>query len=671
MLEIKNMKIKFENEILNNASFTCRKGEVVAISGPSGSGKTSLIKFIIGELKNQGGSVLYNNEIVNDDNRHNFLFNVVTYIDQFSSYYPNMTIYEHFIFYAKLHNIKVTNDDIKEYLNKVKLNHISIKKSPSKLSTGERKRFLIALAIMLKKEIIILDEPAASLDQKNINLLMSIIDELSHEGISFVISTHSHDVLNIAHTVYAIDNKMLLKEEKKEYKYIQEINAKFKKPKRIIYSRYKNLRLRILFVFILLIGGLSISYVSHIISQTLCYKESISNIINNYQMNKLYLIKTTDERVDFHNHLGLYGYLGLETMDVLSDDETEEIKSIEGVTDVKYALILKNVNSVITFESDKSKRYIHIYQDGELLKKKELVNALNNEEVLEVYIVGYYPEDLFPKDGVYVNDEVASILDLELYEGIEIEFDVRIHHNFEYDTIDAQGINNINAIVNENDVIKFKIPVDGFISDEDYHDQRFAKECGVIYVPIDRLKQIVNNHGFELSEKDFESMNRQSILYCDCNKAEDIKLAVEEMSERYYVSSPYLTKLNEVKMFESISGSSSILNWILSQLLIVSESLLVVYYVYLRKQEFMLLRRDGLENKIMTYFRSDDIFMLMTWLIMSLCLFLLAKQVTPITAFISTEYYFLSWSTVTLVLIYTIIIIKTIALSYIRKKTVL
>ena len=671
MLVIKNMSIRFENEILNNASFTCRKGEIVAISGPSGSGKTSLIKFIIGDLKNQSGTILYNNVCINDNNRHNFLFNVVTYIDQFSSYYPNMNIKEHFTFYAKLHNTKISDADIKGYLNKVKLNHISIKKSPSKLSTGERKRFLIALALMLKKEIIIMDEPTASLDQKNTSLLMKLIEELSLEGISFVISTHSHDVLNIAHTVYTIDNKILLKEETKDYKNIQEINRQLKKPKRIIYSRYKNLRIRILFIFILFIGGLSISYVSHIISQTVCYKESINNIIDNYQMNKLYLVKTTDERVDFHNHLALYDYYGLDTMDVLGADEIEQIKRIDGINDVKYALTLMNVSTITTFGNDESKRYIQIYKNDELLEKKELIQKDGNEATVPIiYLLGYYPEDHFPKDGIYIDETLNSILNLDSYEGIEIEFDVRIFHDFKYDTIDTPEISHVNGIVSENDVVKFKIPVDGYISDDEYRDQRFAEDCGVIYVPIETLKQVVNNYGFNLSEKDFEFMHRQSILYCDSDKIEDIKLTIEEMSERYYVTSPYLTKLNQVKMFESMSGSSSIMNWIISLLLIVSESLLVVYYVYLRKQEFVLLKRDGLENKIMSYFRWDDVLMSITWLIISLCLFLLAKKVAAVSTFISGGFYFLSWCSVTVVFIIAIIITKTCALNYIRKKMI-
>ena len=130
MLEIKGLSIRFDKEIFNDVSLNCKKGEIVSVTGPSGSGKTSLIRFIMGELTEHSGTVLYNDKVINDDNRDDFLFNVVCYIDQFSSYYPNMSIYDHFKFYAKLYKIKIKRKDMKEYLSKVKLEKLSLWKSP-------------------------------------------------------------------------------------------------------------------------------------------------------------------------------------------------------------------------------------------------------------------------------------------------------------------------------------------------------------------------------------------------------------------------------------------------------------------------------------------------------------------------------------------------------------
>lgn len=118
-----------------------------------------------------------------------------------------MSIKEHFQFYATLHKIEITQDLMMSTLALVHLDSININISPNKLSTGERKRFLLAIAILVGKNIIILDEPTASLDKKNIYLLIEILKELSTNGITFIIATHDQQIADVSHVVYRIENK--------------------------------------------------------------------------------------------------------------------------------------------------------------------------------------------------------------------------------------------------------------------------------------------------------------------------------------------------------------------------------------------------------------------------------------------------------------------------------
>ena len=281
----------------------------------------------MGELTDQSGVVLYNDKVINNDNRDDFLFNVVCYIDQFSSYYPNMSICDHFKFYAKLYKIKIKRKDMKSYLSKVKLGNISLWKSPSKLSTGERKRFLIALALMLKKEIIILDEPTASLDQNNITIILDIIKELSDTGISFLISTHNKDFMDISDVIYEIKDTKLIKTVKKQKDNIVD-NKENKKPRRINYSRYKNIRLRILFVFIVLLGGITISYVSHILSQTIVYKEALNADVPTYKNDKVYVGKQVDIKHSLADWVGMWDQVAFGHWDIMNNDDLNNILEI-------------------------------------------------------------------------------------------------------------------------------------------------------------------------------------------------------------------------------------------------------------------------------------------------------------------------------------------------------
>ena len=99
MLKIDNLNIKFDKKIiLKDSSFICCDGEITCITGMSGSGKTSILKYIIGQIEDDSSCLYYNNKEINHENRNDFLFNVVSYVDQFADFFPNMNIYQHFQF---------------------------------------------------------------------------------------------------------------------------------------------------------------------------------------------------------------------------------------------------------------------------------------------------------------------------------------------------------------------------------------------------------------------------------------------------------------------------------------------------------------------------------------------------------------------------------------------
>ena len=160
MLEIKNINISFQRNIFNNAKIQFYDSHIHAIIGKSGSGKTTFLRSMIQDFPQLQMEMIYNNQII--DQKDDFVKEHIAYVDQLGSYFPNMSIKQHFSFYAQMKDEKIEESEIERFLNQVNLHHINIKKSPSVLSIGERKRFLIALALYCDKDIIILDEPTAS-----------------------------------------------------------------------------------------------------------------------------------------------------------------------------------------------------------------------------------------------------------------------------------------------------------------------------------------------------------------------------------------------------------------------------------------------------------------------------------------------------------------------------
>lgn len=105
MLVVKDQSIQFKKTMLNHVSFRVLDSFIMVIDGKSGSGKSSLLKFIMNEIEYQLGILMYNGEKINDKNREYFLFQHVCYIDQAGSYFPNMSIAQHFSFYCQLYKL--------------------------------------------------------------------------------------------------------------------------------------------------------------------------------------------------------------------------------------------------------------------------------------------------------------------------------------------------------------------------------------------------------------------------------------------------------------------------------------------------------------------------------------------------------------------------------------
>ena len=205
MLRLEHVSLSYDKPIFKNVDLHFPDTSLFCIHGKSGSGKTTLLNLLTFETPMQEGKIFYNEEEITENNKDDFLFYHVSYIDQDGQYLKNMTIYQHFEFYARLHHLSIDKELVKKYLDKVYLENIEIKKYPSYLSTGQRKRFLIALALMMKKDILILDEPTASLDTENKEKLIEVLKELSKD-VLVVCTTHDEMILEAASQVCKIEN---------------------------------------------------------------------------------------------------------------------------------------------------------------------------------------------------------------------------------------------------------------------------------------------------------------------------------------------------------------------------------------------------------------------------------------------------------------------------------
>ena len=165
-LEIKNLtKIYNKKTILNDISFSVKKGEFLSILGPSGCGKTTLLKILIGIENATSGTILKKGEDITKLDPSKREMGIV-----FQNYalFPNMTVLNN-VMYALNLKIKDKEKAKDKSLKILKLVNMEehIDKYPHQLSGGQQQRVAIARTLALEPDIILFDEPMSALDADN------------------------------------------------------------------------------------------------------------------------------------------------------------------------------------------------------------------------------------------------------------------------------------------------------------------------------------------------------------------------------------------------------------------------------------------------------------------------------------------------------------------------
>ena len=171
---------------LTDINLQVNRGDIYAFLGPNGSGKTTTLSLLLGLLKNQRGTI----EILGKDLQHHRQ-KILTKV---GSLIENPSLYNHLTAKENLEVYREVYDTSKARLLQVlKIAGLSDtgKKKVKQFSLGMKQRLSLALALLPKPELLILDEPTNGLDPAGILELRSLIRKLSEEeGITFLISSH-------------------------------------------------------------------------------------------------------------------------------------------------------------------------------------------------------------------------------------------------------------------------------------------------------------------------------------------------------------------------------------------------------------------------------------------------------------------------------------------------
>ena len=210
IIEIKELKKVYNKTIaVDNLNFEIQKGQIIGLLGPNGCGKSTTIGMMLGLIKPTSGSVIINNK--NIENNRTSLLEKMNFISPYVELPKKLTVEENLKIYARLYGVKNLKEKIDNLIEKLNLIEFKSRKT-GELSSGQKNRVSLAKALINDPEILLLDEPTASLDPDVGDYIRSFIEDfVSNKGSTILLASHNmNEVERLCHEVMMMKNGKII-----------------------------------------------------------------------------------------------------------------------------------------------------------------------------------------------------------------------------------------------------------------------------------------------------------------------------------------------------------------------------------------------------------------------------------------------------------------------------
>jgi cobalt/nickel transport system ATP-binding protein len=214
IVSVKGVKFSYPAGVsaVKDVSFDIQKGERVAILGPNGSGKSTLILLIAGLLMPSRGEIKVFEAQTNSKGFHKLRSRIGIVFQDPDDQLFTPSVKEDIEYGPRNLGLapEVISERCEHILGDIGISHLK-DRPPHRLSFGEKKKVSLATALILKPELLILDEPTANLDLVSRRGLIDLLNELNAEGTTIVVSTHDVEALpELADRVIVVSQGSLL-----------------------------------------------------------------------------------------------------------------------------------------------------------------------------------------------------------------------------------------------------------------------------------------------------------------------------------------------------------------------------------------------------------------------------------------------------------------------------
>ena len=191
-IELKNLKKNYNNfEAVNDLNFKIDTGKIIGLLGPNGCGKTTTIGMILGLIKPTEGEILVKGKNVEIEKNRIQVLEKMNFISPYVELPKKLTVKENLIVYGKMYEVKNLKERIEKLTIDLNLSEFQNRKT-GELSSGQKNRVSLAKSLINRPEILLLDEPTASLDPDTGDYIRSYIENYaSKNNTTILLASHN------------------------------------------------------------------------------------------------------------------------------------------------------------------------------------------------------------------------------------------------------------------------------------------------------------------------------------------------------------------------------------------------------------------------------------------------------------------------------------------------
>ncbi len=207
ILQVKDVVSGYgEIRVLRGVSVDIPDRRIVTLIGANGAGKSTLLKTVFGLLKLEAGSIVFDGEDISQASPESRISAGITYVPQGRSNFPRMTVRENLEMGGYTRTDAGLQQDIADHLDRFPLLKRKADALAGTMSGGEQQILEMAMALVLRPRLLLIDEPSLGLSPKMVDLVFEHIIEINHSGVTILmVEQNARKALSVSDYAFVLE----------------------------------------------------------------------------------------------------------------------------------------------------------------------------------------------------------------------------------------------------------------------------------------------------------------------------------------------------------------------------------------------------------------------------------------------------------------------------------